>query len=174
MKRCIILFLILACAYARAQEHSFKVQDRDIFWQKVFPSDLDSAGILQAVSLSGAFSDVTPVSSGISLRIVPREVDYQAAGYSRGRTPMNLLACLLSGHALIEFRPGRYRVTVDHLTLVENITTSLYEKGRTNSLESLALNKKGELRKVFQESALILEVDLSKIFSFKAKIEEDW
>ena len=170
MKRCIILLLLLTCAYARAQDHGFQIRDRNIIWQKVFVSDLDSAAIMQAISLSGSFSDL----QGKSLRVLPHEIDYRAAGYVRGRVPMVFLASLLSGHAVIEFRPGRYRVTVDHLILTENMTTSLFEKGRERALEGIALNRAGEMKQSFLESVDILDVDLSQIFTFKTIEKEDW
>ena len=169
------LTLLLACAGAWAQGHHFRVEDRQVSWQQVFPSELDSAAIVRAVSLSGAFADVVPVEGGVTFRVLPHEADYEVAGFKRGRTPMVLLACLVECHALVEFRDGRYRVTADNFTVIEDMDSHFFQRGRRSSLESWVLD--GErFKKDFVSSGLapILESDLLCLFSFKEKQEEDW
>lgn len=160
---------------AQENGHNFKAVDHAAIWQRVMESPLDSASIATAVLKSPNFSDVRFVDGILMARILPRAVDYKKAGFARTSIALYLVSSLYSCSVRIDFRPGRYRVTAEGIVFTANETNGLFRQGEVTTLESYAVNKKGELRPIFLSSAAeVLDADLSGLFDFHQEPEEDW
>ena len=177
MKRfCTLVLLLIVCVGARAQEDRFSVRDGGVVWQTVYQSQMDSTQVVGALIGSGLVEDVAGVPGGVACRVRLHAVNWKAAGFERIAVPLSLVTYQMTAHAVVLFREGRYRVTVDQIVLVSPSSTSLRERGETTPLESYAVNGRGELKRVFysMNAAPVLDYDLLKIFEVSAPVEEDW
>ena len=177
MKRiCTLVLLLIVCAGARAQEDRFSVRDGGVVWQTVYQSQMDSAQVIGALIGSGLVEDAAGIPGGVACRVRLHAVNWKAAGFERMAVPLYLVNNQMTAHAVVLFREGRYRVTVDQIVFVSPSSTSLRERGETTPLESYAVNGRGELKRVFysMNAAPVLDYDLLKIFEVSAPVEEDW
>ena len=172
MKRKLTIILsALACMVAAAQtpeDYHFSVKDNYVTWQLVYAAPIDTDAALDYLLGSGNFADVTDVSDGISFTILPRSVDFAAAGFKRLSVPMYLVNYPMTAHGLLQVRDGRYRVTVDHVSFVDNPPMSL---------ELFALRKGGVFAPLFVsgKAAFILDNDFTALFTIPTETtEEDW
>ena len=169
---------ILSSIIAWGQEtNNFSVKDGGIVWQRVYQSQLDSSSIASALIATGQVTDVAGIPGGIVCHIAPRSLDYRGAGYSRGAAAMYIVNRQMEGHATIQLRDGRYRVTVDRMVFVASTETSLSRVGERTPLEDYAMSRKGEIKSVFtsMNASGIIDYDLGKLFDFKVVTdEEDW
>ena len=179
MKRIIVsVVFILTSIIAWGQENdNFSIKDGGIVWQRVYQSQLDSASIASVLVATGQVTDVAGIPGGIVCRIMPRSLDYRGAGFSRGSAAMYIVNRQMEGHATIQMREGRYRVTVDRMVFVASTETSLSRVGERTPLEDYAMSRKGEIKSVFtsMNAAGIIDYDLGKLFDLKVVTdEEDW
>jgi hypothetical protein len=106
-------------------------------------------------------------------------MDYKKAGHTYMGTPVILNETnKYKGFFKLEFKEGRYRATVRNVSS-EGMTVTMYGSGLglgsqlDTTLENMALNKKGELRKGFPKvSGKIIDVTFTNLFDF-TKIEEN-
>ena len=172
------MVMVMCCIAAWGQDTDrFSVKDGGIIWQRVYQSQLDSAGIASALISSGQVADIVGITGGMACRILPRSVDYRGAGFKRGATAMFLLNGQLEAHATILVREGRYRVTVDRMVFSSTTQTYLSRVGERTTLEEYALNKKGQIKEGFysMNAAPVMDYDLSKLFDLTPKTDdEEW
>lgn len=176
--RCLFLLslLFIVCTGARAQEGPFSVRDGMVVWQTVYQSSLDEAGVISALAAKGLVEDFVDMEGGVSCRVRLHSVNWKAAGFGRMEVPMYLVNNQMEAHAIVLFKEGRYRVTVDRIVFQAPSSTSLRERGEVTPLENYAINGKGELKKVFHSmnAAAVIDYDLQKTFEVVAQEDEDW
>ena len=174
----IVAFLIISVSAAVQDESRFSTDGASVTWKNVYQTQLDSAGVADALIGSGRFDGIIPTKDGFSCRIVPHEVDYRGAGVKRGLTAMYLLGGEMEGRAVVQIREGRYRVTVDGVVFTTTLETPLSKIGERTRLEDYVMNGKGEFRSNFWKkgSAPVLDFDLLSLFEIKETNdqEEDW
>lgn len=162
-----------------AQDESrFSTDGASVTWQNVFQTQLDSAGVVDALLASGRFDGVIQTKDGFTCRIIPHEVDYRGAGMKRGLVSMYLLDGELEGRAVVQIREGRYRVTVDGMVFTGIVNSPLSTGGERTKLELYALNGSGKFRSSFwnKGSAPVLDHDLLSLFEIREleDQDEDW
>lgn len=171
-----LLFCPVLLSFAQEPDN-FSVKDGVIVWQRVFQTQLDSAGVVAALTVSGQVADIVGVKGGVACRVLPHSADYRGAGFKRGATAMFLLNNQMEAHATILVREGRYRVTVDHMTFVTTTETYLGRVGERTPLEEYSLNRKGEIKEGFysMNAAPAIDYDLGKLFDLTEKEDiENW
>ena len=177
MKR-LFLFLVFisACALAYAQEDPFSVHDGSIVWQEVYQSQLDSASVISSLLTKGVVYDLVGIPGGVACRVCRHPVAWKAAGFDRMSIPLYLVSNQMEAHAVVLFKEGRYRVTVDQIMLIAPATNGLQERGESAPLEDYAVSARGELKKVFysMKAAAVLDSDLYRLFEIQTAKEEEW
>lgn len=177
MKRfSLLVLLLIVCTGARAQEDRFSVRDGGVVWQTVYQSPLDADGVISALLTKGLVEDLVDVPGGISCQVRLHSINWKATGLERMEVPLYLVNNQMEAHAVVLFREGRYRVTVDRIVFKAPSSTSLRERGETSTLEDYALNGRGAIKRVFYSmyAAQVLDYDLLKIFEVTVQEEEDW
>lgn len=172
MNRLLVLILSvlpgLSVMAQTPEDYHFSVKDGYATWQLVYETAVDEDAVLDYLLGSGNFTDVTNVTSGFSFTIAPRAVDWRLSGIQRAYTPMYILNYQMTGHGLLQIRDGRYRVTVDHVTFLDNPSVAF---------ETYVLNKQSEFRGVFtaekSNAAAILDYDFTKLFTMPEQAEEE-
>jgi len=176
MKRTILIIsLLLACLCAQAQEaiDCFSIHDGEVIWQEVYQSDMDSTAVVAALVKAGEVTGITGVPGGIVCRILPQKMDYKAAGFQYKQVAVLVYNYDLEGRAHIEFRDGRYRVTVSQIHFVP-LSSAAAALGGTN-LETV-VGKDGKFIKAFhaRHTDEIIDYTLNRLFEFAEIPEEEW
>lgn len=174
MKRTIItLFIIsltvLMASAQTAEDFHFVADGGSVRWQLVYESQVDSTAVLDYLLGSGNFADVVEISGSLSFTILPRKVDYRAAGFRAGRVAIYIHNYMMTGHGLLQIREGRYRVTVDHV---------VFQAEPDTPFETYALSRTGEFKPIFTapsaNAAQVLDYELTRLFTIRAPKEEGW
>lgn len=172
MKKIMILSLCLTLCFGMraqtAEDYHFSLRDGYVTWQMVYDSPIDSTSVINYLLGSGNFADLAETTNGFSFTILPRSADYQAARVKRGMTAMYLLNYQMTAHGLLQMRDGRYRVTVDHIAFPDGASQT--------SLETYALNRQADFKALFfsMNAALIIDHELTGLFTIREETDEDW
>lgn len=180
--RKIALFAILLAfpAILLAQDDSrFSTDGASVKWQNVYQTQLDSAGVVDALLASGKFDGFAQTKDGFTCKILQHEVNWRGMGIKRGALPMYMLGGELDAHATVQIREGRYRVTVDRIVFTDTVSGGLFVPGKRTRFEDYALNRRGEFRGNFWNpgTAPVLDFDLFSLFEIQQEQsaqDEDW
>ena len=173
MKKALILFVLavvtLTATAQTAEDFHFVADGGSVRWQLVYESRVDSTAVLDYLLGSGNFADVVEISGALSFSILPRKVDYRAAGFRAGQIAMYILNYMMTGHGLLQMREGRYRVTVDHV---------VFHADPDTPFETYALDRTGKFKLVFTapsaNAAQVLDYELTQLFTIRGAEEESW
>jgi len=170
MKQTIAFLLItLSTFVVRAQDpDTFILRDGDIIWQKVYQTDMDSTAVVGYLQASGQLKDFTNTPGGLVCSIIPRQMDYRGAGFRYIQVVAVVLDNEMEGTALIQFKDGRYRVTVNHIRFVSELPMF------PDLTMADFIDRKG-IQKVFysKNTAAILDYELNSIFEI-SETEDSW
>lgn len=182
MKRLVIALSLLVVPFVGiAQDDSrFSTDGTSVIWQNVYQTQLDSAAVVDGLLSSGHFDNVVLTKDGFTCRIIPHEANYRGAGLKRGQVFMYISSADVEGRAVVQIREGRYRVTVDEVVFITNISGGggMFTLGERTALERYALNGSGEFKSRFwnKGSSPVLDYDLFSLFDVKEQgdQDEDW
>jgi len=156
-------------------EQVFKISDGKLIWQKVYECKDSINQIVSNLKRGGSLRgiDVTDNVATGSLKDI--EVDYKGAGFSRGTLPIYITSHHLSCFVVIDFKKGKYRITIKNIQLTDVPEGSINKFGESEPIETYALkNKNTEFRDLFIKApATILNYTFNKIFEQTAKEEDD-
>ena len=178
MKRLIfsVIASILFSQALFAQVNNFSVsEDGRAYWQKVYSGDLSHDELLSIIVNDGNFVDIND-GDVITFRVVRGKLDVEDYGYKRGAVPMYVVNYDVSGFVTVQLKESKYRVTVDNIILVRNLTTRLGKEGEEEPIETWAV-KSGELTSGFKKTpSLIYDMYFSNLFQFQKKsyINDEW
>lgn len=174
MKKLLLLicFFIGSLGLSSAQEkdaYNFFTKDGDVIWQKVYPTNLSTKEVFDAIKTSGNLFDITEIDQVLTGNLVERVAEYSSLGYKRGNVPI-FVNHLLGGFVKVEMRDGRYRVTISKLYRINDASPA---RERTDF--TFYVNKKGELRLFPETAQIIFNAYFNKMFEMKDTAEdEDW
>ena len=161
---------------AQTQCHNFYLKNGKIFWQKVFPTKLNFEQLVAQVKESGILKNPETVQGKIIGQSKFFDADYKGAGYSSASIPTQLIRFHFNGLVIIEYKKGKYRVTLKNIRLVDKFT-NLYSVIGGYSFETMAYkSRKNEFRGWFTKSpSEIYDYTLSKLFNFKpVSLNNNW
>ncbi|WP_339698073.1 hypothetical protein [Algoriphagus aquimarinus] len=196
-KATIIIFLLSICNFTYCQNSTgqsnfnFDESDRKISWVKVFepPFETDLQKIKDYYTQNQILEITTEESSFFIGKFIPRPIDIQKYGYKRGMTPMVLLDVEQVFNVRLEFKDGRYRVSLSQMGYIDNgvlsdLTsrailgnTATTAKGNIESYNGdFSFNNKNEVRKNIDKILEILEKFYSDVLEVKEikKDSSDW
>ena len=127
--------------------HNFVViGDREVIWQKVYDSDVQTIHDLEGLFFGHGFTDCQTLNdSTLACRYVCHGgIPYKRYGYSRMKLPLSVLSVRdLEARVVVQMKDGKYRITFDNIFtcngsagikngytdfFIENITGELYDK----------------------------------------------
>ncbi|WP_066632431.1 hypothetical protein [Labilibacter marinus] len=128
----LLLALFLSTTYINAQDQlgHFRIENREIIWQKVFHTDHSFSELQYAISTSLLFEDIVVADSLITGKI---EHFYLEDGKKRSWLEVNYIDNkYVDMYVSIEYRAQRYRVTVkrilEHSVYVDSCNYTLVKK----------------------------------------------
>lgn len=177
MKSLMLLVLsLIASVTIFAQSNNFGVSESGkAYWQKVYDVPISHDDLLNIIVEDGGFVDIHD-GDVITFRMNPAKIDVTDYGYDRMSVPMFVVNYGVSCFVTIQIKENRYRVTVDSIILVRNLTTRIGIKGEEEAIETWAV-KKGQLTSGFMKTpSAIYDQYFSKRFRFQNKsyIDSEW
>lgn len=181
MKKNFILILLLSLKSFGQDEHSFSIDNSQLSWQKVFQNDMKIDEIESKLKQMGLFKNLVFNKNQVSGEIENIPADYNGIGKNSWNTSFYVQNTLITGTFFIEFKEGRYRITLNGINLItiNELAGSGITVMSANSIQPLSefAIKKGKFRKGFLKSdANIYEYTFSNLFDFsKYNIKSnDW
>lgn len=118
---CTLALLMICYSSAFSQTNNFLVTDKgQLIWQKTFESELTREDVFDQIVNDGSFVDIADNGGVITCSIKPTTIDVESMGCDIGMVPMYVTSYDFSGFASIQFKEGRYRVTVEKMQLTTN------------------------------------------------------
>ena len=155
--------------------NNFNVQDGTLIWQKIYETNLSTEDLNSYFSDSGLFGDLKSTDKAISGEIKLIDADFKGAGYKEMTTPIYISRSHFTGFLKIEFKDQKYRVTVKNIKMIQKYSDPLSEKGEIESIETFAVNKKGELKYKFNKApSKILDYTFLNLFTVKKATDDNW
>lgn len=147
MKSILFIFFtaITLSVYSQDTINNFRLLNGEFYWQKVFITQLNFTDLLKEIKSRGILTDPQISDSSIMGDLRPIEADFKGAGYTSLSIPQYIKSNNISGFAKIEYRVGRYRVTVNKIVLTEKSTNWLSEKDVKTTLEYWGLKGNGKI-----------------------------
>lgn len=173
MKKAFLLALLaLLPGLVWAQEDHFKVEDNQMVWQQIFQTDQTAEAVAGYLGGLGDIKDVRETSTGIAFMIKRSSpIELNKYGFKRGSVAAYAVLKLLEARGTVDFKDGRYRVTVGDVVFVSNDANA-----ERTTLETYALSRKGEIKGVFysMRAADLLEAYFTDLFMVKVKNNDEW
>jgi hypothetical protein len=176
----IISLLFVFCIFSiisYSQElptYNFKIEDGRLIWQKTFDTKLEFQGLIKAIKSTGAMDKPDTVSNQITGDLKQMAIDYKGVGKTSMNTWIILTRSSLMGYATIDYKSGKYRLTLKNLKLIQNFTDPLLKMGQLTPADELAI-KNNEFKKAFlKQGAEILDYSINKAFAIDEKKTENW
>ncbi|SIS30633.1 hypothetical protein SAMN05421639_101979 [Chryseobacterium shigense] len=178
MKKIFLLFVLIS-GFTFAQIENFVVEGSQVSWQKVYETEKSFEEIIETLKTRNSLIIKEKNENSIEGEISNLIMDYRKAGHTYMGTPIILNETnKYKGFFKVEFKDGKYRATIRNVSS-EGMTVTMYGSGLglgsrlDTTLENMALNKKGEIRKGFPKvSGKIIDVTFNNLFDF-TKNEEN-
>lgn len=179
MRRTIILtsiiFVWTITASAQETVNNFSTDNGKIIWQKILETELNFDQLTDKIKESGILENIEISENKILGQTKSIEADYIGAGYGVMTTPIYVARSFFDGFALIEFKDGKYRVTLKNIMLTQKYDDGLSKEGEKSTIESFGVKKgKNEIKSAFIKSpTIILDYTFTKAFIFKLSDKND-
>lgn len=177
MKRLIILLSILISANAYAQ-HNFQItENAKVIWQKVYESSANIDQLQEMLFNSGKFNDIAVLNDKITCWLNETPIDYAQAGYNSSQISMLVRDNNIKCFATIQFKEGRYRVTLEQVQFIHRFDSSLFKQGEVSYLENSAINRKGAFNKMVEGNTLVvLDAVFTPMFEYSqpSHLNDEW
>lgn len=158
-------FCIAEAQIERPLGYFWKTSDNHVIWQCVYNSSISRQEVEQRLRIEG-FRILDSYDNLVAFYCDNLHVNPKDYGYSIGETPMFVTGRDLIFRGFVQIKEGRYRVTLDRMAFVDNITTAggVFIRGEITLFEVNALDG-DEFSRVFQKiPARIYNTCLYKIF----------
>lgn len=177
--RSILLILAIFCFKSYSQElefDSFKLEDGNFIWQKVYETELSNDDLVKYFKTSGIIKNLDNLKNSITGTIVNLDLDYKGFGNTEMNTAMYISRSYFNSFILIELKDGRYRITLKEMKLVQKYSDGLNEEGEISELKDYAIkNNNSDFKKMFTKSPSgIINYTFAKVFEIKKKKKSDW
>lgn len=143
----LLLFLGMISSFAFGQTENFKVANQQIEWQKIYESDKSSAELISTLKGTGKFKISEESATAISGTFENVQADYKGAGFTTVGTNIAILNSTIQGYFAVDFKDGKYRVTLKNLntkaisTIGQDLIIPIMEANALYSFEYLGLKK---------------------------------
>ena len=174
----IFILTLGALNTAFSQDNTFNLKidkNGQVIWQKIFDTDLNFSELINKVKMSGNVLNIENTENSIFGEMRRLECDYIGAGYKRAGVAISILANDLIGYVNIDFKEGKYRVTLKNLKYIHKMNTPVGRQDQITDFDSTVL-KNGKFRKRLNSNhqAEIIDYTFTKAFSFEKEETNEW
>ncbi len=136
---------------------------------------MDFNQLTKKIKESGILEDIEIGENKILGQTKQIDADFKGAGYGEMSTPMYVARSFFDGFAIIEFKDGKYRVTLKNIMLTQQYGDGLSEEGEKTTIETFGIKKgENEMKKAFTKSpSKILDYTFTNAFTFKSSDTND-
>lgn len=178
MKKGVISMIVLMCVFSivKAQDtiQGFIFpKDGSVIWQHEFTTHESMDDLFSSVIENRAVTEYEIFGNHLSGIMPQISARYELAGFKKIKTPNFILAYDCTANVLIQYKPGKYRVTLHRIRMVNNGSDYSFTNP-VNLLEDYALNKKGVSKAFRKSSAYILNSTFVDYFSNIRLINDEW
>jgi hypothetical protein len=162
---------------AQESVNNFLPENNQIIWQKIFETEMDFNELALKIKESGILVKPEIEENKILGQTKPIDADYKGAGYGEMSTPIYVARSFFDGFAVIDFKDGKYRVTLKNIMLTQQYDDGLSKEGEKTTLEAYSLKRdRNEMKAAFTKSpGIILDYTFSKVFTFRSsEINDNW
>jgi hypothetical protein len=179
MKNFLFLLILIPCAIfaqSTTEYGSFKIQNTEIIYQKVFVQDsITSENLAKFLKSLPVVSNVEIVGDGVQADLTDFTVDFKKFQFAQVATPTLIQTGKYSGKVKIDGKAGKYRVTIKSMqvkgdagykkiTSPDNLSNyATVNSGTTLNKDWLKPNTLG-----------LLDKALTDLFTFKEVDGADW
>lgn len=173
------LFPIIVCA--QNDNDNFKIEGSEFVWQRIFNTDLNFDDLLKEVRSRGVvvINNVDHQNSSIQAEFSEITPAVREAGFKDMSTPMYASRVTAFGNVSIDFKEGRYRVTVSRIKIAFMNTLEVFRN--QNSYDWLAyyavVDNKID-KKFLKRGSKIYNYTFIKMFNHPSKTtvtaNDDW
>ena len=176
MKNLTLIPTLLFAFNLSAQINNFYVENREIYWQKVYASDVSYDELINNIKESGKFQNIEFKINKISATTELIQADYKGAGYREMTVPIYISRSDIGGFVLIDIKDGKYRITFKNINFTQKYNDTLTKMGEQSRIKDYAVNRKGLIKPGFnKEPSVILNHTFTPLFEFKqTETSEDW
>jgi len=174
---CLVISMATHVTEAQVVINNFAIEDGEVIWRKVFQTVLTFEQLTEKVRDSGLFEKTELGDNKLTGVLRNIDADFKGAGFSEMGTPIYIARSHFSAFAVIEFKDGKYRVTLKRIVLTQKYDDGVSKQGEQSSLDTYALKTAmGEMKPAFKKSpSLILDHTFTTEFSFQDEaIKNDW
>ncbi|MBP7509143.1 MAG: hypothetical protein KA807_15120 [Prolixibacteraceae bacterium] len=178
MKKGVIIVIVLLCAFTivKAQDtiQGFIFpKDGSVIWQHEFTTQERMDDLFNSIIENRVVTEYEIFGNHLSGIMPQISARYELAGFKKIKTPNYILAYDCTANVLIQYKPGKYRVTLHRIRMVNNGSDYSFTNP-INLLEDYALNKKGVSKAFRKSSAYILNTTFVDYFSNIKLFDDEW
>ena len=149
---------------------NFLIEGKDVYWQKVYQTDLSIDELRQIINRSDHFRNIQHQDENTivgDIEKVDLEGYYKDLGFNYMSTPIYLSRSYFHAKAIIQFKEGRYRVTVRKIMQEWKIDDPFNKKGDMSNLDALKKNNTSFKRHFITHGSKILDYAFDKEFNLE-------
>jgi hypothetical protein len=157
--------------------NNFEIENKEIVWRKVYETEMTFDQLIEKIKDSGLFEKIEVGNNKVTGETKEINPDFKGAGFSEMGTPIYVARNRCSAFTIIEFKEGKYRVTLKKMILTQKYSDGLSKQDEQKNLELFALKANGdEMKGAFTKSpSLIFDYTFTDKFSFKnGSTKKDW
>lgn len=170
MKKLVLLLLFITSGMFAQKSENFRIENSKVIWEHVYTSNLSQQEIKEILSKDAVLSPITSNFTGTTNPVDPNCEESQAI-FMYGQ---------LQYFASIDFKEGKYRVTVSGIQIIPSNTISLYgveSSSNPSPYEGFIIkNSRDAFRtnNMAQNSLSCLNNYFLTTFEFKETSKKDW
>lgn len=174
MKKLLLIFLLIpTISFSQETINNFIISD-GLVWQKVFETNLSYDELTNKIKELGILNNIEIADNKMIGQTKLIDADIQGAGFKRMSVPLYILRSLYECFALIEFKEGRYRVTLKNIILVQKYDDPMDKEGSRSFIEDYVI-KNDVFANNFIKPSEILDYTFTKSFTIlPVEINDDW
>lgn len=164
--------LLIISIFAFSQDLSFRINNKQVEWEKIFNTEKKLSNIKSTLLLSGKLKFISETENSLIGEFGDFLMDYKGAGFTQMGTPMYLNSNnRYSANFKIDIKEGKYRVTIFNIKF-KGMQMSLYSGGvgmsgnnENNIEEYLLKNNKEQFKGSFNDKPYkILDYSFTNLF----------
>lgn len=173
----ITLFLTFFGVFSQNLElNNFKIENNNLIWQKIYETHYTKTELIDHFKKSGKILDIEITENDLTGRLKNLDLDYKGFGKSEMSTAIYISRNFLSSFVLIEFKDGKYRVTLKDLKLAQKYSDALSNEGEISELKDYAVkSNNSDYKNGFKkEPSEILNFTFNKVFENIERKNDKW
>lgn len=176
MKKILLLLMFVPTLLFSQEEEifSFSVQDGNLIWQKIYETELSFDDVVSNIRQSGAIPNAEVTDDKIIGQTRLIDADIKGAGYKPFSVAIYINRNFYECFATIEYKEGRYRVTLKNITMIQKYDDPMGVEGQRERIELYTIGGDGMKRSFVKKPAEILDYTFTKLFTIKEQPNDDW